>query len=98
MDSTPWLHNSLVFLAAAVAAVPLAAGLPWPVAMVAGLALALALAQSSTAIALGTLGKRNLMPTTGAHARRDARKTIADAAAAFCPHEQGAVKIPLPAQ
>lgn len=145
MDSTPWLHNSLVFLAAAVAAVPLArllglgsiigylaagiaigpwglqlvtdpqailrfaefgvvlmlflvglelqprrlwalrgpifgwgsvqllgstllvgavvlaAGLPWPVALVAGLALA----QSSTAIALGTLAERNLMPTTG---------------------------------
>jgi len=43
-----------------LAAVGLAAGLDWRLALVAGLALA----QSSTAIALSVLPERNLMPTT----------------------------------
>jgi glutathione-regulated potassium-efflux system ancillary protein KefC len=46
---------------ALVGAVALAAGLPPLLALVAGLALA----QSSTAIALGTVAERNLMPTHG---------------------------------
>jgi len=44
-----------------IGGVALLAGLPWLLALVAGLALA----QSSTAIALGTVAERNLMPTTG---------------------------------
>jgi glutathione-regulated potassium-efflux system ancillary protein KefC len=44
-----------------VAGVALAAGLDWRLSLVAGLALA----QSSTAIALSALAERNLMPTTG---------------------------------
>ncbi len=44
-----------------IAAVALAAGLDWRLALVAGLALS----QSSTAIALATLAERNLMPTAG---------------------------------
>ncbi len=44
-----------------IAAVALAAGFSWQLALVAGLALS----QSSTAIALSTLAERNLMPTSG---------------------------------
>ena len=56
-----WGSVQLLGSTALVAAVALAAGLDWRLALVAGLALA----QSSTAIALGTLAERNLMPTTG---------------------------------
>ena len=56
-----WGSVQLFGSTALLAGVGLAAGLPPVVALVAGLALA----QSSTAIALGTLAERNLMPTTG---------------------------------
>ena len=56
-----WGSVQLLGSTALVAGVALAAGLDWRLALVAGLALA----QSSTAIALGTLAERNLMPTTG---------------------------------
>ena len=47
-------------------------GVPWPIALVAALGLAL----SSTAIGLAVLGERNLMPTT-----RGAERALGDAAA-----------------
>ena len=56
-----WGSVQLFGSTALIAAVALAAGLPPMLALVAGLALA----QSSTAIALSTLAERNLMPTTG---------------------------------
>ncbi|KPF58142.1 potassium transporter [beta proteobacterium AAP51] len=56
-----WGSVQLFGSTALLAGVGLAAGLPPVVALVAGLALS----QSSTAIALGTLAERNLMPTTG---------------------------------
>jgi glutathione-regulated potassium-efflux system ancillary protein KefC len=56
-----WGSVQLFGSTALIAAVGLAAGLPPMLALVAGLALA----QSSTAIALSTLAERNLMPTTG---------------------------------
>ena len=56
-----WGSVQLFGSTALLAAVGLAAGLPPMLALVAGLALA----QSSTAIALATLAERNLMPTTG---------------------------------
>ncbi len=56
-----WGSVQLFGSTALVAAVALAAGLDWRVALVAGLALS----QSSTAIALATLAERNLMPTSG---------------------------------
>ncbi len=55
-----WGSVQLAGSTAVLAAVGLAAGLDWRVALVAGLALA----QSSTAIALSVLPERNLMPTT----------------------------------
>ncbi|MCW5612891.1 MAG: glutathione-regulated potassium-efflux system protein KefC [Rubrivivax sp.] len=56
-----WGSVQLVGSTALLAAIGVALGLDWRVALVAGLALA----QSSTAIALATLAERNLMPTTG---------------------------------
>ncbi len=56
-----WGSVQLFGSTALVAAVALAAGLDWRLALVAGLALS----QSSTAIALATLAERNLMPTAG---------------------------------
>jgi glutathione-regulated potassium-efflux system ancillary protein KefC len=56
-----WGSVQLVGSTALLAAIGMALGLDWRVALVAGLALA----QSSTAIALATLAERNLMPTTG---------------------------------
>ncbi len=56
-----WGSVQLFGSTALVGAVALAAGLPPLLALVAGLALA----QSSTAIALGTVAERNLMPTHG---------------------------------
>ncbi len=56
-----WGSVQLFGSTALIGAVGMAAGLPPAMALVAGLALA----QSSTAIALGTLAERNLMPTTG---------------------------------
>jgi glutathione-regulated potassium-efflux system ancillary protein KefC len=56
-----WGGVQLVGSTLLIAAVALAAGLDWRLALVAGLALS----QSSTAIALATLAERNLMPTTG---------------------------------
>jgi glutathione-regulated potassium-efflux system ancillary protein KefC len=55
-----WGSVQLVGSTALLAAVGLAAGLDWRVALVAGLALA----QSSTAIALSVIPERNLMATT----------------------------------
>jgi glutathione-regulated potassium-efflux system ancillary protein KefC len=54
-----WGSTQLGFSAAALMGVGLMAGLSWQVALVAGLALAM----SSTAIGLGVLGERNLLPT-----------------------------------
>jgi glutathione-regulated potassium-efflux system ancillary protein KefC len=56
-----WGTVQLLGSTALVAGVALAAGLDWRLALVSGLALA----QSSTAIALSTLAERNLMPTAG---------------------------------
>jgi glutathione-regulated potassium-efflux system ancillary protein KefC len=56
-----WGSVQLLGSTALLAAIGIALGLDWRVALVAGLALA----QSSTAIALATLAERNLMPTTG---------------------------------
>jgi glutathione-regulated potassium-efflux system ancillary protein KefC len=56
-----WGTAQLLGSTALVAGVALAAGLDWRLALVSGLALA----QSSTAIALSTLAERNLMPTAG---------------------------------
>lgn len=56
-----WGSVQLAGSTALLAAAGLTLGLDWRVALVAGLALA----QSSTAIALSTLGERNLMPTAG---------------------------------
>ncbi|KPF49364.1 potassium transporter [beta proteobacterium AAP121] len=56
-----WGSVQLFGSTALVGAVAVAAGLPPLLALVAGLALA----QSSTAIALGTVAERNLMPTSG---------------------------------
>jgi glutathione-regulated potassium-efflux system ancillary protein KefC len=55
-----WGSVQLFCSAALIAGVALAFGLDWRLALVAGLALA----QSSTAIALSTLAERNLMPTS----------------------------------
>jgi glutathione-regulated potassium-efflux system ancillary protein KefC len=54
-----WGTAQVAGVAAAVAAAALAAGIDWRVALVAALGLSL----SSTAIALATLGERNLLPT-----------------------------------
>jgi glutathione-regulated potassium-efflux system ancillary protein KefC len=56
-----WGSVQLLGSTALLAAVGIALGLDWRVALVAGLALA----QSSTAIALAMLAERNLMSTTG---------------------------------
>jgi glutathione-regulated potassium-efflux system ancillary protein KefC len=56
-----WGSVQLLGSTVLIAAVALAAGLRWQLALVAGLALS----QSSTAIALSTLAERNLMPTSG---------------------------------
>ncbi len=56
-----WGSVQLLGSTVLIAAVALAAGLSWQLALVAGLALS----QSSTAIALSTLAERNLMPTSG---------------------------------
>ena len=56
-----WGSVQLLGSTVVIAAVALAAGLRWQLALVAGLALS----QSSTAIALSTLAERNLMPTSG---------------------------------
>jgi len=56
-----WGSVQLLGSTVIIAAVALAAGLSWQLALVAGLALS----QSSTAIALSTLAERNLMPTSG---------------------------------
>jgi glutathione-regulated potassium-efflux system ancillary protein KefC len=55
-----WGSVQLLGSAALIAAVGLLAGLEWRLALVAGLGLAM----SSTAIGLGVLAERNLMPTT----------------------------------
>jgi glutathione-regulated potassium-efflux system ancillary protein KefC len=54
-----WGSAQVAGVAAALAAAALAAGIDWRVALVAALGLSL----SSTAIALATLGERNLLPT-----------------------------------
>jgi glutathione-regulated potassium-efflux system ancillary protein KefC len=56
-----WGNVQLLGSTLLIGGVALAAGAPWVLALVAGLALA----QSSTAIALGTVAERNLLPTTG---------------------------------
>ncbi len=55
-----WGSLQLLASAALVAGVAMAFGLEWRLALVSGLALAM----SSTAIGLGVLGERNLLPTT----------------------------------
>jgi glutathione-regulated potassium-efflux system ancillary protein KefC len=54
-----WGSAQVAGVAAALAAAALAAGIDWRIALVAALGLSL----SSTAIALATLGERNLLPT-----------------------------------
>ena len=59
-----WGSAQVLACALALAALALACGVPWRIALVAGLGLAL----SSTAIALQVMGERNLMPTSSGQA------------------------------
>src|SRR4051812_30173432 len=59
-----WGTAQVLACAAVLCAVAIAAGLPWRVALVAALGLAL----SSTAIALQVMGERNLLPTPSGQA------------------------------
>ena len=59
-----WGSAQVLGCTLALAAIAVAAGIPWRMALVAGLGLAL----SSTAIALQVMGERNLMPTSSGQA------------------------------
>lgn len=59
-----WGSAQVLGCAALICAVAMAAGVPWRVALVAALGLAL----SSTAIALQVMGERNLLPTSSGQA------------------------------
>jgi len=59
-----WGSAQVLGCTLALAAIAVAAGIPWRTALVAGLGLAL----SSTAIALQVMGERNLMPTSSGQA------------------------------
>ena len=59
-----WGSAQVLGCAIALTAIAMVAGVPWRIALVAGLGLAL----SSTAIALQVMGERNLMPTPGGQA------------------------------